>query len=163
VKSSHPIPQLQHQATLKAVLNSNKMITAIHENFDNRTIAISTAEPHVHDSMEWLSQVLPMFPYRPFTVDDIRNPGPKGSRSVATGKYSKVFAAATDTDSTSDSTFDPSTIASSRPSRQNAWTKGPPINVTFDRRPSSRTVSVNPTTHSHTYYGFQEHNQTTVQ
>jgi hypothetical protein len=118
VTSINPIPQMHHQATLKAVLNSNKMITAIHENFDNRTITISTTDPYVPAIMtSWLSTILPMFPYCPIGVDDNNHtPGSKSGHSTMTGKYSKVFAAAMDTDSTSDTTFNLSTIASSRPS-----------------------------------------------
>ena len=132
------------------------MITAIHEHFDNKTISISTTEHHAIEVMTWLSSVLPLFPYRPIAIDDSNNRpsgSSKGGHSVKSGKYSKVFTPATDTDSTSDSTFDPSTIASSRPSRQNAWNNGPPINVTFDRRPSPRSVTVNPTPPTRTYYG----------
>ena len=147
-QSTQPIPELQHFATLKATLQSNKAVEAIHDNFDNKSITISTTAQHAQDMTEWILKLLPLFPYRPALADaTIRDNNSAKSITTGrgTGKYSKVFPQATDTDSMTVSTFDPSTIASSRTTRTNAWTQGPPINVTFDRRPSSRSVSVNPT------------------
>ena len=90
-----------------------------------------------------------MFPYRPVMapVPPLQYTTTSGASvtTTGTGKYSKVFAPIADTDSTTDTTFDPSTIASARTSRTNAWSRGPPINVTFDRRPSSRSVPAQPT------------------
>jgi len=145
VQSVQPIPTLQRTATLKEALNSNKMIDAIHANFDNKSITISTTYSQFQELMEWVKLVTPVFPYNPVLADGVnRDANSKSENTRGTGKYSKVFAPATDTDSTTDTTFDPSTIASSRTARTNAWTQGPPINVTFDRRPSTRSVSVNP-------------------
>ena len=166
VPSNQPIPHLQHVATLKAALNSNKMINEIHDKFDNKTLIISTTEQNVQEITKWLKEVLPMFPYSPTVADPGKRYTDGGGTSVTTrgtGKYSKVFAPITDTDSMTDTTFDPSTIASSRTTRTNAWTNGPPINVTFDRRPRSRPVSTNqPPYQPRTYaasQGMNDHSQ----
>ena len=148
VKSIQPIPNLHHVATLKAALSSNRLINAIHDKLDNRSIIISTTDQNVKEVAQWLTTIIPMFPYRLVLADStIPYNTPTGSVTTGKiGKYSKVFGPeGTDTDSTSDTTFDPSTIASTRTTRTNAWNNGPPINVTFDRRPSTRTVSVHQT------------------
>ena len=90
---------------------------------------------------------------------------PAATCTVKTSKFSKVFSPSNETDSTADSTFNPSTIALSRTPRQNAWANGPPVNVTlFDCCTSSSKVSVNPTvtTCTSSYYGqHQRTNEST--
>ena len=54
-QSTQPIPELQHFATLKATLQSNKAaVEAIHDNFDNKSITISTTAQHAQEMTEWL-------------------------------------------------------------------------------------------------------------
>jgi hypothetical protein len=70
-------------------------------------------------------------------------------------KYSKVFAQSIETNSPADSSFNPSTIASVCTTRTNAWSNGPPINMTFDRHARTQSVSVNPTPQTQTYDNHQ--------
>ena len=154
VKSTTPINQSQQLATLKSALSVNRMITGVHENFDNRAITLSTTEEHLMTIKTWLTTLLPLYPYRPLV--STTEPRPNGSNdgnSVRTGKYSKLFAPTLETDTTAENSFDPSTITSVRTPRTNPWNTGPPLNVTFDRQ--ARSVTLNPTPNTRTFYSAQ--------
>ena len=151
VKSTKPINQSLQAATLKSALMANQMIMGVHENFDNRVIAVSMTEEHLTTLKSWLATILPLYPYRPLvSTPESRSNGSLDGNSVRTGKYSKLFAPTLETNTTVDNSFDPSTITSVRTPRANSWTNGPPLNVTFDRR-ASRSVTLNTTPNTRTY------------
>ena len=93
VQSIQPIPQLHHSATLKATLNSNKSINAVHNHFDNKYVTISTNAQQTQEVAEWVKNILPMFPYCPvMAVAPTQFPNSSSSVTTnGTGKYSKVF------------------------------------------------------------------------
>ena len=154
VKSQQPIEikNSQQPVTLKHALSiSQNMITAVHENLDNRSVIVSTTTSHFPALMNWIQSILPLYPYNPqctFNDDRTGNTSANGN-STRSGKYSKIFSPSLETDTTANVSFDPSTIASTRTSRTNAWNNGPPLNVTFDR--GNRAVTMNPTAATRTY------------
>lgn len=155
VKSTKPINQSLQLATLKSALMANKLISGVHEKFDNRAITLSITEDNLMTVKTWLTTVLPLYPYRPLvSVSDPSNSQEStNGNSVRTGKYSKLFTTTNETDTTADNSFDPSTISSVRTPRTSAWNQGPPLNVTFDRR--ARSVTLNTQSNTRTYYSAQ--------
>jgi hypothetical protein len=154
VKSIRPVDQQSHTQTLKAALTTNPMITSIHEKFDNRTVIISTTTTSLPTLQPWISSILTPFPYHPLcTTNETRSAlGSTGGTLVQSGKYSKLFAPTRDTDTTSNDSFDPSTIISTQTPRGNVWSTGPPLNVTFNLRARSVTMHTDPTrTHGQPY------------
>ena len=147
VKSIKPIDKNSNQqVSLKFSLRSNtKVITAIYENFDNKSITVCTTATDLPKLMPWLISILPLFPYRPLcTTNEDRNTT-LTDNGTRTSKYSKIFSPSIDTDTTTNAdSFDPSTITFTRtPPKANAWANGPPLNVSFDRE--ARSVTMNPT------------------
>jgi len=167
MKSIKPIDTTStHPVTLKAALRTNtNMIDAIYENFDNRSITISTTTTKMTSLLPWITSILLLFPYRPLcSVNDDRHPkSPTNDTTTRSSKYAKIFTPTAETDnSTVEDSFDPSTISVRRVPKANAWANGPPLNVTFDREsrsvtlqdtPSSNTINNNPRTY--TNYGHQ--------
>jgi hypothetical protein len=126
------------------------MITGIHEKFDNRTIVIlSTTTTNLPTLLPWISSILTLFPYRPLCItNDTRfASGSTSGNSVQSGKYSKLFTPTRDTNTTSNDSFDPSTIMSTQTPRGNVWSN------TFDCQACAVTMNTDPTrTHRQLYH-----------
>jgi len=182
VKSIKPIDQdSANSVTLKTALRSNtKMITAVHEHPENRSITVSTTATDLPNLLPWITSILPLYPYRPLcTVNDHRNLTPTNDNSNRMGKYAKIFSPTVETDSTTaDDSFDPSTISFKRTptTSNNAWANGPPLNVTFDREaspvtfkpPATRTTNPSTTNNlststlrTYSQYGQQQRDSST--
>jgi len=130
--------------TLHHVLLNNKMIDRVHVHKDKTSVIIAVNSKNVKSVEEWLDEKLPDYPYGPTRDTRPTSNASIGSSSNRTGKYSKIFGQAKENDSSTECSFDPSTIASTTSPRykNNAWSNGPPMNVSFNRRQRNR-VSLN--------------------
>jgi hypothetical protein len=151
VESEQSINSSIRNAPLKNALRANRKISAIHEHLDNNCVTLSVTTATFEEISTWVDSILPMYAYKPCRARNPDRPSTASDVQSRPSKYAKVFAPTADTDSTADSSFDPSTIASVRTPRPNAWSNGPPLNVTFARRARSKTVSVNPTPQTRTF------------
>jgi hypothetical protein len=156
VDSNANINTTIQKAPLKNALRSNRMIHRIHENFEHNSVTVSVNADTYTDVLKWIDTILPKFNYHPQRAQSSATSDGTTTETSRPTKYSKVFTQSTDTESTANSSFDPSTIASVRTARTNAWSNGPPLNVTFDRRARTRSVSVNPTPQTHTYEAYHQ-------
>jgi len=130
----------ERNKTLHHALASNKSIDHIHPRAEKNTVIVTMNMTKVKETEKWLDNILPTYPYKP-TRDEASTTLSIGS--TRTGKYSKIFGTNKETESTTESSFDPSTIASTiSPRTKNAWNNGPPVNVSFNRRQQNR-VSMN--------------------
>ena len=145
-------------ATLRTALRSNKIFTKVHENLENKTVTVSLNYATYDEGCQWIDKILRLYPYNPERL----KPSMTTSTSSLDGgtargsKYASVFPASDETHRTEDTSFDPSTIASSRASRSSVWNRGPPLNVTFNPDSTTKAVSINPDTQTRTYSTYAE-------
>ena len=144
--------------TLQKALRSNKLITKVHENLENQIVTLSLTSATYEEGCKWIDTILRLYPYHPERVKASMNTSGSSldGGSARGSKYASVFPASDDTNRTEDTSFDPSTIASSRASRSTAWNRGPPLNVTFNPNTTTKAVSINPDTQTRTFSTYAE-------
>jgi hypothetical protein len=143
---------------LKVALKSTKLITKVHEHLEKQTVTISLNYASYDDGCHWIDEILRLYPYNPERIkaSSLQSGSSLDGGTVRGSKYASVFPSSDDTHRTEDTSFDPSTIASSRASRSNVWSRGPPLNVTFNPDTTTKAVSINPDTQTRTFSSYAD-------
>ena len=113
----------KRHTSLYNILEDHDCIYRIYFDNGKASLNLSVNVKNYDRILQWLRTTLPKFSYGPF-LKDYRNG--KSNASQKSDRYSQVFT----TTSSDDGSFDPSTIASTKPG--NPWNRNRPMELIFD-------------------------------
>jgi hypothetical protein len=129
VKTSILVDGEENPMTLQQLLQDHPSVDRIYVHHDQNKLNLTIQPDDFSETRDWLDEILPTFPYSPRRYTSNVSDNDSGHRSGGGASYYSTFFP-----SDSDASYDPSTIATSRPRRPpdtNAWSHGPPISNVF--------------------------------